>query len=160
VTAPRPGRAQKATLDVAVSCEGVRPALSLAKVQACARFALRSEGVRHALLSIGFVSKSRIAVLNRVHLGHRGPTDIISFALGQPPGGVVAGDIYIAPEVARENARRYDTPLREETLRLVIHGVLHVLGHDHPEGDDRMDSPMWRRQEQLVARAARLMAGK
>lgn len=160
MTTPRPGRPRKATLDVAVSCEGVRPALSLAKVAECARFALRAEGVRQALLSIGFVSKSRIAVLNRVHLGHRGPTDIISFSLGHPPGGVVAGDIYIAPEVARENAKRYGTQLREETMRLVIHGVLHVLGHDHPEGDDRMDSPMWQRQEQLVARALRTAAGK
>lgn len=156
----RPSRARKAALNVAVSSEGVRPALSLARIAECARFTLRAEGVRDAVVSIGFVSKSRIAVLNKVHLGHRGPTDVISFALTNSATGIVAGDIYIAPEVARENAKRYGTPLREETVRLVVHGVLHVLGHDHPEGDDRMDAPMWHRQEQLVVRALRAALGK
>jgi len=33
-----------------------------------------------------------------------------------------------------------------------VHGVLHILGHDHPENDDRERSPMWRRQEKIVAR--------
>jgi probable rRNA maturation factor len=40
--------------------------------------------------------------------------------------------------------------VREELTRLIVHGVLHVLGHDHPDGDDRAESPMWRRQERLV----------
>ena len=63
------------------------------------------------------------------------------------------GDVYIAPEVARRNAREHGCGLREETARLVVHGVLHVLGHDHPDGEERTDSTMWRRQERLLARA-------
>jgi probable rRNA maturation factor len=43
--------------------------------------------------------------------------------------------------------------VREELLRLVVHGVLHVLGHDHPEDDARYTSPMWRRQERLLRSA-------
>lgn len=160
MTSTKPASTRKAALNVAVSADGVRPALSLERVAECARLALRAEGVRDAMISIAFVAKSRIAVLNRVHLGHRGPTDVISFALSRASEGTLAGDIYIAPEVARENARRYGTPMREETVRLVVHGVLHVLGHDHPEGEDRMDSPMWHRQEQLVARALRAAAKK
>ena len=45
-------------------------------------------------------------------------------------------------------------PVRRELARLVVHGVLHVLGYDHPEDDDRERSPMWRRQEKIVARLA------
>jgi probable rRNA maturation factor len=41
---------------------------------------------------------------------------------------------------------------QEELLRLVVHGTLHVLGYDHPLGAARMTSPMWRRQERIVAR--------
>ena len=60
--------------------------------------------------------------------------------------------MYISPEVARENAARHGCGLREEIARLVVHGVLHALGREHPEGDDRTASPMWARQEQLLAR--------
>ena len=42
--------------------------------------------------------------------------------------------------------------VREELARLVVHGTLHVLGHDHPEDDSRLRSPMWRRQERLLRR--------
>jgi probable rRNA maturation factor len=62
----------------------------------------------------------------------------------------LVGDIYIAPEVARRNALSFGVPQREEVARLVVHGVLHVAGYDHPEGAARIESPMWRRQEQLL----------
>jgi probable rRNA maturation factor len=48
--------------------------------------------------------------------------------------------------------------IREELVRLVVHGVLHALGHDHPEGEARLRSPMWLRQEALVKRAMRRAA--
>lgn len=91
--------------------------------------------------------------LNQRYLGHRGPTDVISFGLGRiGKRGAVVGDIYICPEVARDNARRHSRSAGEELLRLVIHGTLHVLGHEHPEGSDRGSSPMWRKQERILAR--------
>jgi probable rRNA maturation factor len=43
--------------------------------------------------------------------------------------------------------------VREEIARLVVHGTLHVLGYDHPEDESRTASPMWRRQERLLAAA-------
>jgi probable rRNA maturation factor len=52
--------------------------------------------------------------------------------------------------VARENARAHSRGVREELLRLVVHGVLHVVGHDHPDGESRYDSTMWKRQERLL----------
>jgi rRNA maturation RNase YbeY len=102
------------------------------------------------------VSRRRIAALNRRHLEHRGSTDVISFGFAPDvAGAAIAGDIYIAPEVARRNATAHRVSLREELTRLVVHGVLHVLGFDHPEGSGRDASPMWQRQEQLVARLTR-----
>ena len=62
------------------------------------------------------------------------------------------------PAVARANARRLGVGIREELVRLVVHGVLHALGHDHPEGEARFRSPMWLRQEALVKRAMRRAA--
>ena len=136
------------SLAVSVSTDGVRIPLARARVASIARAALRSERVRDAMLSITFVTPNSIAKLNRRYLGHAGPTDVISFAFGDP----IVGDIYISPDVARRNARAYGVGIREELTRLVIHGVLHVTGHDHPD-DARSASPMWTRQERLVRRA-------
>ena len=95
-----------------------------------------------------------IAALNWRHLRHRGPTDVIAFGFAPAArGGPVVGDVYIAPAVARRNAAEHGRGVREETLRLVVHGVLHVLGYDHPAGESRYESPMWRRQERLLRSA-------
>jgi rRNA maturation RNase YbeY len=137
----------------------VRAPVGRARAAAIAAAVLRAERVRDALLSIAFVSDRAIAALNRRHLGHAGPTDVISFGF-EPAGAAapVVGDIYIAPGVAREQARLNGVPWREEVARLIVHGVLHVLGYDHPEGEDRTASPMWRRQERLLARVLRAPA--
>jgi probable rRNA maturation factor len=139
------------TYVVDVDADGVRVPLARRRVAEIASAVLRSEGVRTARLSIAFIDRRRIALLNRRHLGHRGTTDVISFGLGRSAGaGPLLGDIYIAPEVARRNAIENGVSIREELTRLVVHGVLHVIGLDHPEGDERRQSPMWRKQERLV----------
>ena len=136
---------------VDVDAEGVRLPLPRERVVDIARTVLRAERIRDARLSIAFVDNRRIAQLNRRHLAHQGATDVISFALGQASvNEPLAGDIYIAPEVARRNAAVHGVPIREELTRLVVHGVLHVIGFDHPDGDERSNSPMWREQERLV----------
>jgi probable rRNA maturation factor len=139
---------------VDVATEDVRIGVSRDRVQRVAQYILRAERVRNALLSITFVSDRRIAAMNWRHLRHRGATDVISFgfAITEKGGGVV-GDVYIAPNAARRNARAAGVGIREELLRLVVHGVLHVLGHDHPDGEERYGSRMWRRQERLLSGA-------
>jgi probable rRNA maturation factor len=136
------------SLSVSVAVEGVRIPLARSRVEAIARAVLRAERVRDAMISIAFVSRSAIARINRRYLAHGGATDVISFAFGDP----LVGDIYISPDVARRNAREHAIGVREELTRLVIHGILHVVGHDHPD-DARSASPMWKRQEQLLRRA-------
>ncbi len=123
--------------------------LSRAAAAALARRVLRAEGVRDAAVSVTFVGRRRIRSLNRRFLGHDRATDVIAFALPGAPGPLV-GDVYCAPEAAARAARRYGVGVREELQRLVVHGVLHVLGHDHPAGEARTRSPMWARQERLL----------
>lgn len=141
------------SIAVHVSADGVRLPLARARVSAIARRVLAAEGIRDAIVSITFLGTRAMAALNRKHLGHRGATDVISFGFSESVrDGPVIGDIYIAPDVARENARRHDTGIREELARLVVHGVLHVLGYNHRDDDSRVASPMWHRQERLLAR--------
>lgn len=143
------------SLAVDVSSDDVRASVGRGRVAEIARTTLKSERVRNALLSITFVSRPAIARLNRTHLDHRGPTDVISFGFVRATADdPVIGDIYICPEIARQNARAHGTPVHEELTRLIVHGVLHILGHDHPEGDEvvRERSEMWRKQERIVRR--------
>ena len=144
------------SLAVDVSVDGVRAPLSRARVVAIAQRVLRAEGVRQAMLSITFVTRQAIARLNARHLGVRGATDVIAFGFERAVSdGPVVGDVYIAPDVAREHARQHSHGVRTEVARLVIHGVLHVLGYDHPTDDRREDSAMWQRQEALLRSAQR-----
>ena len=136
---------------VAVQSEGGRVALARPRIATIVQGVLRAERARSALVSVTFLTSRRMAVMNRRHLGHVGPTDVIAFGF-RDAGGATIGDIYICPEVARTNARAFGRPVREEVVRLVVHGTLHVLGYDHPEGEARLTSPMWRRQERYVRR--------
>jgi probable rRNA maturation factor len=141
---------------VDVDTRGRRLALPARGVRDLAAFVLRGERVHHALLSIAFVSRREIATLNRRHLGHRGATDVITFALGRVAADApLVGDIYVAPDVVRERARSGGVGAREELARVVVHGVLHALGHEHPDDAARTGSPMWRRQERYLSRARR-----
>ena len=104
---------------------------------------------RSAAISVTFLGPVRMQRLNREWKGHDRHTDVIAFALPGPEGRL-AGDVYICPAVARASARALGLAPREELIRLVVHGTLHVLGYDHPEGARRMQSAMWRRQERYV----------
>lgn len=113
-----------------------------------------------AEVSVTFQDDEAIRTLNRWYLGRDHPTDVLAFALGAGPAGHgVVGDIYIGVDRARDQARERDIPVRDELLRLVVHGVLHVLGHDHPEGPERESSPMFRRQEELLDMLLRTSGG-
>ena len=91
---------------------------------------------------ITLLSAAHMRRLNRRATGRRGVTDVIAYALPQPDGSLL-GDVYICPAVAGS---------REELVRLAVHGTLHVLGYDHPEGAGRTRSRMWRLQERYVRR--------
>ncbi|HSJ09556.1 MAG TPA: rRNA maturation RNase YbeY [Longimicrobiales bacterium] len=104
---------------------------------------------RMAEISITLLDDFEIAALNEQFLQHGGPTDVISFALfaeGEPP----VGDIYVGVTQARRQAESAGVPFEEELARLAVHGVLHVLGHTHPDGAARLESEMWQVQEAIL----------
>jgi probable rRNA maturation factor len=128
--------------------------LSAARTRELVELTMSSEKIRDAMISIAFVGKTAIAALNKNYLKHKGPTDVISFGMRRENHvGPVIGDIYICPEVAERNAKRLKISVRQEIERLVVHGSLHVAGNEHPEDESRTSSPMWRKQEKILARA-------
>lgn len=137
-------------VDVMVSVgEGVAPPVDPERVEAAVRHVLRSEGVGAAEISVALVGDDEIAALNEQYLDHEGPTDVISFHLhdrGEPP----LGDVYVGVDQAARQAAGFGAAADEEVLRLAVHGTLHVLGYEHPEGEDRAGSPMFTRQEALL----------
>ncbi len=102
-----------------------------------------------ASIAVSFLGPREMRRLNAEHLGHDRVTDVISFTLIQHDG-TVAGDIYVCRAVAARHAREHGRRVREEITRLVVHGVLHVVGWDHPAARGRESSPMWKRQERYV----------
>jgi probable rRNA maturation factor len=141
------------SLSVGVASQRTRVPIARERVASVARAVLRSEGVGDALLSITFVSNAAIRRLNGKHFRRVALTDVISFGFRKTGRNTpVVGDVYIAPEVARASARANGITLREEIVRLIVHGTLHVLGYDHPDTQTRTRSTMWRKQERLVKR--------
>lgn len=126
--------------DVAVSEDDVR--LVTMKV-------LESEHAGEVLLSVTFLSSQRMRVLNRRTFDKDRSTDVIAFPMKHQD--TLTGDIYICPAWARRTAARLGISEREELVRLIVHGTLHVLGHEHPNGPSRTSSAMWRLQEKYVA---------
>jgi probable rRNA maturation factor len=109
---------------------------------------LRAER-RDAEVSIAFIGPVRMRRLNGAWKGQDRPTDVLAFAL-PGPGGRLHGDIYICRAIALREARGRGLPARQELLRLVVHGTMHVLGYGHPEDATRTASPMWRKQERYL----------
>ncbi|HZG44015.1 MAG TPA: rRNA maturation RNase YbeY [Longimicrobium sp.] len=137
-------------IDVQVSVgEGLAPAADAERIEAAVRHVLRAEGLTEGEISIALVGDDEITALNRQWLDHDWATDVISFNLngpGEPP----LGDVYLGVGQAARQAAELGADPGEELLRLAVHGTLHVLGYEHPEGADRADSEMFRRQEALL----------
>lgn len=117
-------------------------------VRRAAVVSLETGGERDGEVSYTFVSAGEIQALNREYLSRDRVTDVIAFDLGEE--GLLLGDVYISPEVAAANAEDHGETELREILRLVVHGSLHVLGLDHPEGPRSESAPMFVVQEELL----------
>jgi len=89
-------------------------------------------------LSISFVTEAEMADLHVRYMREDGPTDVLSFPQGDD--GLI-GDVVICPAFAARN----NDDLESELRLLVVHGVLHLLGHDHEDDGERAE--MWAKQE-------------
>jgi len=97
-------------------------------------------------LTLAFVDEATISELNLEHMGAVGPTDVLSFPLDDPaertgPDSppMLIGDVVICPAVAERQFAEHAGTLDDELALLVVHGVLHVLGHDHAEPEEARD---------------------
>jgi probable rRNA maturation factor len=115
------------------------------------------ERARGTRVELTFLAPAAMRRLNRRATGRRALTDVIAFALPQPDGTVL-GDVYVCPAAAERfvkagrRGKAHGASVRAELVRLAVHGTLHVLGYDHPDGPGRMRSRMWRKQELYVGR--------
>lgn len=108
---------------------------------------LSHEGVVTAQITIVLCDDAMIQAMNTRFLQHDWPTDVITFPLCQQP---LVGEIYISVDTAQRQAAEYGVVLSNELVRLVVHGVLHLLGYDDCTDDDRRQ--MQTVQERYVAR--------
>ena len=116
-------------------------------------------GVAWIELAIHFVDPEVIAAMNRDYLWGDGPTDVLAFPVdlpGEVPDGspVLLGDVVICPAIAAGQASDHGLEVDAELSLLLVHGILHLLGHDHAEPEER--DLMQRLEQELLERHARL----
>lgn len=123
---------------------------------------LAAAGVNQGEMSISFVDVDTITELNEAHMGASGPTDVLAFPMDAADfvlldtsdrteeAPLMLGDVIIAPAVAKDNASQHGSgrasnhpgfpshrgTLDDELALLVVHGTLHLLGHDHYEANE------------------------
>jgi probable rRNA maturation factor len=123
---------------------------------ATAKRLLGAIGEAGAALSLSLVSDQTIRVLNRSYRGRDSVTDVLSFPLGPSHSAIpgrLLGDVVISVETAKRQATAYDAPLQHELYRLLIHGLLHLKGHDHITTSERR---AMKREERRLADAIAL----
>jgi len=103
---------------------------------------LQALGQSHCAISIVFVGVREMRLMNRLYLQRDYATDVLSFAYGRIKMESVPflGEIVIAPKVAVRHAVRYGVDPEKEIRKLVLHGILHLLGYDHDTDRGQMDA--------------------
>jgi len=106
------------------------PRMPRAKIKKLEDLVFRaSKSLRAGDIQVSFISDRRMRTLNRRFLSHDYNTDVITFDLSEG-SGTIDGEIYISYERARIQAREFGVSFENEILRLVVHGLLHLLGHN------------------------------
>ncbi|HEV3194735.1 MAG TPA: rRNA maturation RNase YbeY [Candidatus Cybelea sp.] len=123
---------------------------------ATAKRLLAALGERGSAVSLSLVDDDAIRSLNRDYRGRDRATDVLSFGLDDAPQRPVErllGDVVISVDTARKQAAQYDASLQREIYRLLIHGLLHLMGHDHDAVAERR---AMQREERRLADAIAL----
>ena len=97
---------------------------------------IKKEKRKDHSLNYIFCSDEYLAGLNKQYLKHKTLTDILTFDFSIDPSSIL-GDIYISIERVRENATKFKQPFDQELHRVMIHGVLHLLGYNDKSVRDR-----------------------
>lgn len=104
-------------------------------------------------MTIVLTDDAQLHQLNREYLGIDAPTDVLSFPASETDpetGARYLGDILISIRRAESQAKAAGHPLESEAQLLVVHGVLHLLGHDHAALEDK--ARMWAAQTEILER--------
>jgi probable rRNA maturation factor len=99
--------------------------------------ALEVLGLSKVELSIALVSDVQIKRLNKLYRNKDKPTDVLSFPIGEKvEDWLILGDIVISVDTAKRQAQELGHSLEEELKRLLVHGLVHLLGYDHELGGE------------------------
>jgi probable rRNA maturation factor len=138
-----PPGAPVVAVDIALDPDDVEADVDIDRWQRLAAAALATEGVERGELNLVFVDEPAMTALNIEHMDGDGPTDVLAFPIdGRPEPGpgdgapIMLGDVVVCPAVARRQAAEHGVGFDDEIALLVVHGILHVLGHDHAEADE------------------------
>ena len=151
-------RGEEGDIEVFVADEQSAQPVEVERWEALARNVLVAEGVSGDVeLAVLFIDEDAIAELNQRFMGHEGPTDVLAFpiddddvVIGRSPDGsssgpdrgpvddvpLLLGDVVVCPAVAARNAPSHAGSYDDEIALLIVHGILHVLGHDHAEPEE------------------------
>jgi probable rRNA maturation factor len=130
-------------MPVFVADEQAEAPVDVERLRRLAQFVLADQRVPETMeLSVLCIDRASIAALNSHHMGKATPTDVLAFPIDMPgetsPGEpTILGDVVLCPAVAAEQARAHGTTAERETEMLTVHGILHLLGHDHAETRER-----------------------
>ena len=116
-------------------------------------YALKKENIDNCEFNIILVDNNKIKEINKLYRDKDSVTDVISFALEDNKDFIfndyrVLGDIYISLDKTKEQAEEYGHSFKREINFLAIHGLLHLLGHDHMNKED--EEIMFRKQEEIL----------
>lgn len=127
-----------------VADEQARP-VDVERLRRLASLVLTRQRVPEAMeLSVLCVDEAAMAELNARHMDTPAPTDVLAFPMDLPgetaPGEpAVLGDVVLCPEVAARQAREQGVTEESELELLLVHGILHLLGHDHVDASERTE---------------------
>ncbi|MCK5237297.1 MAG: rRNA maturation RNase YbeY, partial [Deltaproteobacteria bacterium] len=125
-------------------------------VRKTAEAALNDAGLSKTTeLSVLLTTDEHIHELNSKYRGKDKPTDVLSFPMDDE---VLLGDVVISIERTVQQSKRFGVTPKEEFVRLLVHGILHLLGYDHVNGG-RQAAKMKRKEEELMAELASLYRG-
>jgi probable rRNA maturation factor len=115
--------------------QGVLKPLDTARLVEATRRILADAGYEHGEVSLAIVADAEMQSLNAKWLAHDYPTDVLSFVIDEADDSL-EGQLIVSAEMARRQAERYGWRAEDELLLYVIHGALHLVGHDDHEDDD------------------------
>ncbi len=108
---------------------------------------------KDATLSILLTDDEQIRSLNCNYRGFDAPTDVLSFEVHErdpETGSLYLGEIIVSVPYAAKQAQQNDHSLEAEIQLLIVHGILHLLGHDHAERKEK--AIMWKAQDEILAK--------